>query len=103
MNTDTTTDCYSPRTVWAEGFILTRAEGRTDDRRCRRWPVGRTRVRESLRQFDGMLRLVASKLERDERDEFGLTVVCSDGEQLRLSFDLDRDFHSLREHYPTLY
>lgn len=98
-NDTTTTDCYSPRTVWVEGFILTRAEGRTDDRH---WPVGRTLVRESLRQFDDLLRLVASKLKHDGYDKFDLTVIYSDGEQKRLRLDLDRDFHSMREHFPTL-
>lgn len=98
--TYSTTDCYAPRTVWAEGYILTRAEGRATDRY---WPLGRTLVRESLHQFDDLLRLAASKLEHAGYDKFDLTVVYSDGEQQRLRFDLDREFTSLREHFPTLY
>jgi hypothetical protein len=98
--TYSTTDCYSPRTVWVEGYILTRAEGRATDKY---WPLGRTLVRASLHQFDDLLRLAASKLEHAGYDKFDLVVVYSDGEQQRLRLDLDRDFHSLREHFPSLY
>lgn len=93
------TDGYLPPTTWVEAFILTRAEGRTDDPI---WPVGGTAVRESLHQFDALLRLASSKMEHAGYDKFDLTVVYSDGEQARLRFDLDCEFTSLREHFPTL-
>lgn len=98
--TTKTTDCYSPRTVWAEGFIMTRAEGRTDDPI---WPCGDTMVRESMRSFEYRLRLAALKLDHDGYDKFDLTVIYSDGNQARMRLDLDRDFTSLREHFPYLY
>ena len=93
-------DFYSPRSTWVEGFILTRAEGRADDKY---WPVGRTMVRESLREFDYYLHLAASKLEHEGYDKFDLTAIYSDGERRCMGFGLDREFITLREHFPTLF
>lgn len=99
--TTKTTDCHSPRTdLWVEGFIMTRAEGRTDDPI---WPCGDAMVRESLTAFDYRLRLAASKMDHAGYDKFDLTVIYSDGEQQRLRFDLYREFTSLRCAFPTLY
>ena len=100
MTNTTTRTTYLPPEPWVEGFILQRVEGRSDDPA---WPYGEMMVRESLRSFDYRLRLAASKMEHEGYDKFDLTVIYSDGNQARMRLDLDRDFTSLREHFPYLY
>lgn len=86
--------------IWIEGFIITRAEGRTDDKF---WPVGRTMVSETLSFIDVRLKLAAQNITHLGYDKFDLVVVYSDGDQQRLRVDVDRNFLGIRAYYPSLY
>ena len=85
---------------WIEGYILTRAEGRTDDAE---WPVGNSMVFERITsRIDDRLRRAAKIIGHNGYDKFDLEVIYSDGDRVRLRLDLDNKFTSLGDYFPTL-